>query len=55
MIQMPTAISDGSWITLATTGDTTTSSPSATAVRSDGAQSATTKASTDASKKSGSS
>ena len=53
--QLPTAISDGSWIKLTATGERTASSPSATAAKSDRAQTATTKASKQASKKSGSS
>jgi hypothetical protein len=55
MIQMPTAISDGSWITLAATGASIDSNPSATAAAVDGAARATTNVSSEASKSSGSS
>ena len=55
MIQMPTKISGGSWIRLATTGAVSASRPSAIAARSDGAQQPTTKASRDTSNRSGSS
>src|SRR6476660_1680430 len=54
-IQMPTAISEGSWTRLTSTGEATAAEPSTTAAASDGVQRATTNASIDTSKKSGSS
>src|SRR5690242_9378462 len=54
-IQMPTLISDGSWITLTTIGEAAATTPSATAVASDLDQRPTTKARSESSNMSGSS